>query len=295
MRPQKPFVIIAIIILGISAVWIYQSSRKGDLEKAYNQPRLVRYAFTVTNTTNQLIKSAELKVRAPVLRTPSQKCGEITASQTFETLKDKVGNQVLRFTLADLPPFGSRIITVSVDLMMAQAPVRTDLDERSVWLAAEPFVEADDTEIKAEAQKLTAGDPQAVAAKINAWTADHITYAGYVANERGARYAFKNRKGDCTEYMDLFVALSRAASIPARGLGGFICPESANLTPAGYHNWAEFYDGKTWQPADPQNRMFMTKARDYVVMRIISPALEDPAMGFDRFEVKGEGLKVSMD
>lgn len=222
MRTQPLLVIVAVIIFGIAAVWMFRSGSRSDQDSAYTQPRLVRYAFTVTNTTNQVIRSAELSVRAPVLLTAFQKCGEVTGSHPFEKVHDAIGNQVLRFALTDLPPYGSRIIAVTANLLMADTPGKDDVKDRSPWLEAEPFVEADDEEIKTEAQKLVAGDAKETAAKINAWTADHITYGGYVANERGARYAYKNRKGDCTEYMDLFVALSRAASIPARGLSGFI-------------------------------------------------------------------------
>ncbi|MFZ5571307.1 MAG: transglutaminase-like domain-containing protein [Thermodesulfobacteriota bacterium] len=288
---------LALIIGAIVALWMVLVDpfgiKTGDSH--YVHPRMVRYGFTVTNTTNQLIRNAELLVRAPVKRTAHQICSQLTVSAQFQTLEDQLGNQVLRLILTEMPPFGTRIITVTADLMMADAPGRISLDDEAVWLAAEPFVEAADPDIRAEAKKLAAGNPMETAARINAWTADHIDYSGYTANERGAQYAYKNRKGDCTEYMDLFVALSRAAGIPARGIGGFICPESANLAPAGYHNWAEFHDGKTWKTADPQNRMFVEKARDYVVMRVISASREKTEMRFDRFRMTTEGLKVVMN
>ncbi len=284
-----------LILFGVAAVWMLWSRNGSDQENVYTHPRMVRYAFTVTNATNQVVRGSELWVRAPVKQTANQQCGEITGSHSFTIAQDAIGNQVLRFALTDMPPYGNRIITVTAALMMADTPGRTSLENRESWLSAEPFVEADDPDIEDEAKKLSAGKPMETAAAIHAWTADRITYSGYVANERGARYAYKNQKGDCTEYMDLFVALSRAAGIPARGLGGFICPESANLAPAGYHNWAEFYDGKTWQAADPQNRMFLTKARDYVVMRVISAAQEKQEQRFDRFRINAEGLKVMMN
>jgi hypothetical protein len=284
-----------IMILCAACTWLAWNKFWFEKDSDYTNQRLVRYAFTVTNTTNQVVHGAKLMVRAPVAQTTNQKCAQVTGSHPFEILQDDIGNRVLCFALSDIAPYASRIITVTATLMMAEKTGQNRLSDRAAWMAAEPFIEADDPGIRAEAKKMIDGNKFETAAKINAWTANHIVYDGYAAKERGALYAYKHGKGDCTEYMDLFVALSRAADIPARGLSGFVCPDSANLSSKGYHNFAEFYDGKTWRTADPQNRVFVDKAKDYVVMRVISDAKEKPDMRFDRFRIIGEGLKAVMN
>ncbi len=59
-------------------------------------------------------------------------------------------------------------------------------------------------------------------------------------------------KGDCTEHALLFVALARAAGIPARGVHGLVYAEYDDRVPALYwHAWAEVKDGDDWIAVDP--------------------------------------------
>jgi len=62
------------------------------------------------------------------------------------------------------------------------------------------------------------------------------------------------------EFTDLFIALCRAAGIPARGLNGFAYTADEKRRPLGLgnwgkdvlHAWAEYYDQKKgWTPVDP--------------------------------------------
>ena len=95
--------------------------------------------------------------------------------------------------------------------------------------------------------------------------------------------------------MSLFVALCRASGISARGIGGYICPESTIVKPGAYHNWAEFHHNGTWQIADPQNKVLMQNQAGYIAMRIIRASEDNPMGSFDRFRIKGQGLKAKMN
>lgn len=62
----------------------------------------------------------------------------------------------------------------------------------------------------------------------------------------------------CMEFTDLFVALSRAAGIPAREVEGFAYTENPDIQPLGLvadvlHSWPEYYDKDkgVWIPVDP--------------------------------------------
>jgi transglutaminase-like putative cysteine protease len=105
----------------------------------------------------------------------------------------------------------------------------------------------------------------------------------------------KNRTGDCTEFMDLFAALSRANGIPARRIGGYVCRESGVVGPDDYHNWAEFYDGAAWRIADPQRKVFMEGPSRYVAIEIIAESPKNPMGTYHRVRVSGDGLKVKMN
>lgn len=59
-------------------------------------------------------------------------------------------------------------------------------------------------------------------------------------------------KGDCTEHALLFVAMARAAGIPARGVHGLVYARYDDGVPALYwHAWAEVKSGEEWIAVDP--------------------------------------------
>lgn len=67
-----------------------------------------------------------------------------------------------------------------------------------------------------------------------------------------AVWACDAKHGNCTDFHSVFIAMARAAGIPAKFEIGFPLPEDvrAGLIP-GYHCWAEFYvDGPGWVPVD---------------------------------------------
>ena len=74
--------------------------------------------------------------------------------------------------------------------------------------------------------------------------------------ERGALWALENGAGDCSEYSYLFVALCRAAGIPARIQAGFGFHRPSETLEDG-HIWAEYYlENYGWIPVDVTWRLF---------------------------------------
>ena len=74
--------------------------------------------------------------------------------------------------------------------------------------------------------------------------------------ERGALWALENGAGDCSEYSYLFVALCRAAEIPARIQAGFAFHRASETLEDG-HMWAEYYlENYGWIPVDVTWRLF---------------------------------------
>jgi transglutaminase-like putative cysteine protease len=67
-----------------------------------------------------------------------------------------------------------------------------------------------------------------------------------------AVWACDAKHGNCTDFHSVFIAMARAAGIPAKFEIGFPLPEHVRegVIP-GYHCWAEFYvDGPGWVPVD---------------------------------------------
>ena len=96
----------------------------------------------------------------------------------------------------------------------------------------EDLVQSDSPEIVSKAQSITQGimDIHDQVSKIYGFVTSHVRYS-HEEQERGALWALTNGTGDCSEYSYLFVALCRAAGIPARLNVGFgFRPSDENTT-----------------------------------------------------------------
>lgn len=115
---------------------------------------------------------------------------------------------------------------------------------------------------------------------------DRMRYMKYGAGwgKGDAVYACDARTGNCTDFHSYFIALARAAHIPARFAIGAAIPSERNEGGIdGYHCWAEFYADGKWWPVDisegdkyaslatyyfghhPANRFEFSRGRDLVV------------------------------
>ena len=78
-------------------------------------------------------------------------------------------------------------------------------------------------------------------------------------------YACDAKKGNCTDFHSLFIAMARSQGIPARFEIGFpLSPDKHSSEIAGYHCWSDFYiDGKGWIPVDISEAWKHQEKRDY--------------------------------
>ena len=78
-------------------------------------------------------------------------------------------------------------------------------------------------------------------------------------------YACDAKKGNCTDFHSLFIAMARSQGIPARFEIGFpLPPDKHSAEIAGYHCWADFYiDGKGWIPVDISEAWKHPEKREY--------------------------------
>jgi transglutaminase-like putative cysteine protease len=261
----------------------------------YVIPRHIQYSFTIQNRTSRVIKGAEFWTYAPVKHTPTQQCMSVKASQPFQVVLDDQGNQILYLVFHTLPPYTTRIITIEAELLLSDTPNRVSKTDLRTYLQEERYCESGNPEIARLSKSLKGPDPVKTAENIFRWVASNVRYSGYVRNPRGALYALRNKKGDCTEFMYLFAALCRANNIPARGMGGYLARENAVLKPNAYHNWAEFYHDGVWRIADPQRKIFMQNQSHYIAMQVLVQSPANPMGKYHRFRCVGEGLKVKMN
>jgi transglutaminase-like putative cysteine protease len=78
-------------------------------------------------------------------------------------------------------------------------------------------------------------------------------------------YACDAKKGNCTDFHSLFIAMARSQGIPARFEIGFpLPPDKHSAEIAGYHCWSDFYiDGKGWIPVDISEAWKHPEKHDY--------------------------------
>jgi transglutaminase-like putative cysteine protease len=78
-------------------------------------------------------------------------------------------------------------------------------------------------------------------------------------------YACDAKKGNCTDFHSLFIAMARSQGIPARFEIGFpLPPDKQPGEIAGYHCWAEFFEPTHgWIPVDISEAWKHQEKRDY--------------------------------
>lgn len=181
---------------------------------------------------------------------------ETITPSSYVVITDAFGNRFAQFTIRNIR-WGQRI-PVTLDWQIVVEDLSFDLDacddsefpapvER--YLQPEEFIEADNPEIVAMADLLTAGrsGPCEIVEPIYDYVISNVSYAGYLADPQGAPYCLRSKRGDCTEFSCLMTALCRAAGVPARMIEG-----GTNEPGDEVHSWMEAYlPGHGWVPFDP--------------------------------------------
>jgi transglutaminase-like putative cysteine protease len=144
------------------------------------------------------------------------------------------------------------------------APAPSALSALSAaYLRPEPLIESDAPEIRDESARVLAGTTgtreraERLVRHVNALLDKKPTVSLPSALE-----VLRTRVGDCNEHTALYVALARAAGIPARINVGLVAVRNAFY----YHAWPEVYVGDddggqgVWLPVDPTFNQFPADA-----------------------------------
>lgn len=123
-------------------------------------------------------------------------------------------------------------------------------------LRTEPLLEVEHPAIVALAKRLRSRDAMAdaVTQRIMTWVHDSLAKEPSVTLP-SAVATLRSRRGDCNEHAQLFVALARAAGIPARTISGVVAIDGKFY----YHAWAEVMLQR-WVGVDPTLGQFPTDA-----------------------------------
>jgi hypothetical protein len=118
---------------------------------------------------------------------------------------------------------------------------------REAALASTAYIQSDAPEIRAKAEEITRGisDPHEKALAIKRWVYSSVNKKLTVSIP-SALDVLNQREGDCNEHTYLYVALARAAGIPAQVRVGVVYKDGRCF----YHAWPAVHVGR-WLELDP--------------------------------------------
>ena len=116
------------------------------------------------------------------------------------------------------------------------------------FLGASAYIQTDAPAIRAKAEEILEGEVNSwrAAKKLCEWVHTSISDKKMSGGFGSSLTALETLSGDCTEHTVLFIALARAAGIPARICSGIAFAKDAFY----YHFWSEVYVGR-WVQMDP--------------------------------------------
>lgn len=116
------------------------------------------------------------------------------------------------------------------------------------FLGASAYIQTDAPAIRTKAEEILDGETNSwrAAEKLCQWVHTSMTEKKMSGGFGSSLTALESLSGDCTEHTVLFIALARAAGIPARICSGVTYAKDAFY----YHFWPEVYVG-TWVQMDP--------------------------------------------
>lgn len=170
---------------------------------------------------------------------------------------DEDGNWLAKFRLSPLERVDVNVVG-SVQIFAGHRPfpkpsqttLSDNLKETTYW-------QVNDPQIKALAAQLKT--PEAIYKYVSTTLKYDFTRVQSNVQRFGAIKALQNpTQAICMEYTDLFIAIARAAGIPAREINGYAYTENPELQPLSLvadvlHSWPEYYDANAgaWIPVDP--------------------------------------------
>ncbi|HSW88373.1 MAG TPA: transglutaminase family protein [Candidatus Saccharimonadales bacterium] len=216
------------------------------------------YSFDLTyNLGNKNLFPLQTEIALPPTTNYQDVAIENIYPEPNNVVRDKDGNWLAQYTL--LP---SKKIKVRVKgrVFVADTPKQETLsqDALSQYLESQPYWQTKDTTIKQLADQLKTPE------NIYNYVRTHLTYdfSRVTVDQKrlgGAYVAQHPQSAVCLEFTDLFVAIARAAEIPARSIDGFAYTQNTKERPTSLlvndilHAWPEYYDknNQTWNMVDP--------------------------------------------
>lgn len=155
----------------------------------------------------------------------------------------------------DIPAKSTFTRIVNFDLLVHGYDYRLEKEKVSLkkpgkFLLASQFIESDSSDIRSMASEIRRKYSTDEAKLREAFLIPQNILKYHVQPTKGALSAVKTRRGDCTEFSTLFVALARAMGYPARVTTDFLFTSATSFFQPNHHSSEVYFNGK-WVPVDP--------------------------------------------
>ncbi len=241
---------------GFGKRWDKEQMTHGGISAAYGQKQLftLDLSYFLENNT---ITPKTYEIALP----PNTAFQEVTilriSPQPLTVKKDTDGNWL---ALYDLPPQRKISIEAKINVATTLTPnpsYQEDIQDLSAYTKPLKHWETRDPKIIELAQTYTT--PRAIYDYVRQTLSYDYTRVNQNPIRKGALQALASPKtAICMEFTDLFIAIARAAGIPAREVVGYAYTTNSKLRPLSLvndilHAWPQYYDQKTgkWISIDP--------------------------------------------
>ena len=245
---------------------IYKVIRQDDQKMLRGAKRTAQLTFTheAMNFGTGTVKDLDIFIAIPVNR-DNQDIKEIKFSPApSDKPTDQWGQQVAHFHFTDIKP-GQKVqavMTVKADMYDVNYFIFPDkvgnLSDIPASIKKTYLIDEDKYEyhnpVIQNAVKEAVGNEQNVywiVRNIFDYIREHMYYER-VGGWNTAPTVLARGNGSCSEYSFVFIAMCRAAGVPARYVGSVVERGEAASTDDVYHRWVEVYmPGYGWIPVDP--------------------------------------------
>lgn len=276
----------------VGGMYLKIYSKKGSGEWGFKyiekEKRLIDFTWTITiGNKSRNVTATKVEVRVPTIRT-FEKYQEVLETSTNLKYKkiatDNLGNDYYIFEVSNLGPNSSVDIVMNYKILLKSnylIPEECEGETISDFLKPEPLIESNDPFIINLATEITKDDITDCekANSIYHYVLKNLVY-GLQSPMDGALKALKSGKGDCNEFTDSIIALSRASGIPARKGNGFIYFNEDHLES---HAFSEmFLPGIGWSVVDATMYCLIKRPPFYIYSYVgenpsflVKPDIED--------------------
>jgi hypothetical protein len=240
---------------------------------AQSQPASRHFRFTYSFKVQNVPAGEKLRVWIPLAHTDEFQTVRVVSStgdlKTKETREGRFGNRMLYAETphASKPEYAFEVVYDVVRRQRSEAQVALTSAAMKDWLKPDQLVPVTGLPAQLAAQQVAGHDgtmDRARAIYDYVFTTMRYDKTGEGWGRGDVLYACDAKKGNCTDFHSLFIAMARSQGIASRFEIGFpLPPDKHAVEIAGYHCWADFYNGAAWVPIDISEAWKHPENRDY--------------------------------